>query len=337
MKYTQEAVNAAYSVIESRRQKALTTYDSHVRSIKEHHQEIYEILLNISKTSSKLANVVFTRDKDGNPLVNVSEAVEKIKNENLSNQEKLKSSLLASGYPEDYLTVNYTCPICSDTGIHLGNRCKCAEELMISYTISKLNEQCKIKLHSFSEFDLNFYPESYQYNGNSYSCKSMMAEILDFCVDYANSFSEHSQSLFMLGKTGLGKTFLSSCIANALINKGVNVAFDSIQNYLRYIENEHFGRAEGDTLELLLNAELLILDDLGCEFRSSFNSATIYNLINSRCNMGKPTIVSSNLSINELSDRYDDRIISRLIGNYHTLRFIGEDIRQIKRREGIFD
>ncbi|MCD8108043.1 MAG: ATP-binding protein [Oscillospiraceae bacterium] len=337
MKYTQEAVNAAYSVLEARRQDALTTYDAHVKSIKELNPEIYEIFLNISKTSSKLAKVVFSKDENGNPLFNVSEAVEKIKSENLENQEKLKNSLTAFGYPENYLTVNYTCPICGDTGIHLGNRCKCAEELMTSFTISKLNEQCRIKLHSFSEFDLSFYPETYQYNGASYNCRSKMAEILDFCVDYANGFSEHSQSLFMLGKTGLGKTFLSSCIANALVSKGVNVAFDSIQNYLRYIENEHFGRAEGDTLELLLNAELLILDDLGCEFRSSFNSATIYNLINSRCNMGKPTIVSSNLSINELSERYDDRIISRLIGNYHTLRFIGEDIRQIKRREGIFN
>ncbi len=337
MKYSQEAVNAAYSVLEARRQNALTTYDAHVKNIKEHHPEIYDIFLDISKTSSRLAKVIFSKDQDGKPLVNVSEAVEKIKNDNLENQEKLKNALLTFGYPENYLTVNYTCPICGDTGIHLGNRCKCAEELMTSFTISKLNEQCKIKLHNFSEFDLSFYPESYQYNGNPYRCRSMMAEILDFCVDYANGFSEHSQSLFMLGKTGLGKTFLSSCIANALINKGVNVAFDSIQNYLRYIENEHFGRADGDTLELLLNAELLILDDLGCEFKSSFNSATIYNLINSRCNMGKPTIVSSNLSINELSERYDDRIISRLIGNYHTLRFIGEDIRQIKRREGIFN
>ena len=337
MKYNQEAVNAAYSVIEARRQDALSEYDAHVKKIRNSHPEIYDIFLNISKTSSKLAKVVFSKDQYGNSTVNVSEAVEKIKDENLRNQEKLKNSLSASGYPEDYLTVKYTCPICEDTGIHLGNRCKCAEELMTSLTISKLNEQCKIKLHSFSEFDLSFYPETYQYNGTSYSCKSKMAEILNFCISYANDFSEHSQSLFMLGKTGLGKTFLSSCIANELIGKGVNVAFDSIQNYLRYIENEHFGRADGDTLELLLNAELLILDDLGCEFKSSFNSATIYNLINSRCNMGKPTIVSSNLSINELSERYDDRIISRLIGNYHTLRFIGEDIRQIKRREGIFN
>ncbi|MCD8345689.1 MAG: ATP-binding protein [Oscillospiraceae bacterium] len=337
MKYSQEAVNAAYSVIESRRQDALSTYDAHVANIKKKHPEIYGIFVDISKTSSKLAKVIFSKDKDGKPLVNVSEAVEKIKNENLENQEKLKNALIAFGYPDDYLTVKYTCPICGDTGIHLGNRCKCVEELMTSFTISKLNEQCKIKLHSFSEFDLSFYPETYQINGTTYSCRDRMAEILNFCIGYANGFSDGSQSLFMLGKTGLGKTFLSSCIANELISKGVNVAFDSIQNYLRYIESEHFGRAEGDTLELLLNAELLILDDLGCEFKSSFNSATIYNLINSRCNMGKPTIVSSNLSINELSERYDDRIISRLIGNYRTLRFIGEDIRQIKRREGIFN
>ncbi len=99
MKYTQEAVNAAYSVLEARRQDALTTYDAHVKSIKEQHPEIYEIFLNISKTSSKLAKVVFSKDENGNPLFNVSEAVEKIKNENLENQEKLKNSLTAFGYP----------------------------------------------------------------------------------------------------------------------------------------------------------------------------------------------------------------------------------------------
>ncbi len=214
MKYTQEAVNAAYSVIEARRQDALNAYDAHVQNIKKSHPEIYEIFLNISKTSSKLAKVIFSKDQNGKPTVNVSEAVEKIKNENLENQEKLKNALLAFGYPEDYLTVNYTCPVCNDTGIHLGNRCKCAEDLMTSFTISKLNEQCKIKLHNFSEFDLSFYPETYQYNGTSYDCRSRMAEILNFCISYANSFSDKSQSLFMLGKTGLGKTFLSSCIAN---------------------------------------------------------------------------------------------------------------------------
>ena len=115
------------------------------------------------------------------------------------------------------------------------------------------------------------------------------------------------------------------------------MAFDSIQNYLRNIEREHFGRADGDTLELLLSADLVILDDLGCEFSSSFNSSVIYNLINSRCNMSKPTIVSSNLDISQLSDKYDQRIVSRLIGAFRTLRFLGEDIRQIKMRQGIFD
>ena len=130
---------------------------------------------------------------------------------------------------------------------------------------------------------------------------------------------------------------MSSCIASELIKKGFTVAFDSIQNYLRNIEREHFGRADGDTLELLLSADLVILDDLGCEFSSSFNSSVIYNLINSRCNMSKPTIVSSNLDISQLSDKYDQRIVSRLIGAFRTLRFLGEDIRQIKMRQGIFD
>ncbi len=105
-------------------------------------------------------------------------------------------------------------------------------------------------------------------------------------------------------------------------------------NYLRIIEKEHFGRSENpetDTLQILIAADLLILDDLGSEFRTSFYESVIYNIINSRINLGLPTIISSNLSVSELQKNYNDRIISRLFSVYRILPFVGEDIRQIKR------
>ena len=184
---------------------------------------------------------------------------------------------------------------------------------------------------------LDYYPESVEYkDSKSVNSREIMCGNLKYLMDYAQNFTKNSHGLFMVGKTGLGKTFLSSCIANELLKKGFSVAFDSIQNYLRDIEKEHFGKADGDTLETLLNADLVILDDLGSEFSSSFNNSVIYNIINSRSNAGMPTIVSTNLSLDELKSRYDDRITSRLMGSLHPIRFIGEDIRQKKRRNGIF-
>lgn len=330
VKYTAEAVSAAYGELDKRRQAAISQFNSHVEEIRSKLPEVYDIYLEITKTKDRLADVVFSK-KGG-----VRPAVEEIKNSNLKNQQRLKEALVSLGYPEDYLTIKFCCPICSDTGIADGKRCSCSEEIMSSYTVQKLNEQCHIKLCSFSDFRLDYYPETVTYKDKSVPCRELMAQNLDFCIKYTENFSRNSLSIFMIGPTGLGKTFLSSCIAKKLIESGVSVAFDSIQNYLREIEKERFGKSEGDTLGTLLDAELLILDDLGCEFSSALNSSVIYNIINSRCNMAKPTIVSTNLKMEKLSERYDDRIISRLMGNFYPLRFMGEDIRQIKRRNGDF-
>ena len=157
-----------------------------------------------------------------------------------------------------------------------------------------------------------------------------MALNFQACKEFVKEFPHNTHSIFMSGKTGLGKTFLSSAIANELLQKGFNIAFDSIQNFLRAIENEHFGRSQNkDTLQVLIDADLLILDDLGSEFNSSFYISTVYNIINTRLNKGIPTIISSNLSFDELQQKYDDRIISRITGMYSWIIFMGKDIRQI--------
>lgn len=331
MKYAQDIVQQAFAELDRRRQNAIAEHEAHTAEIQRNASEIYSVYLSIRETAGKLAAVVFSK------APNVRELVERIKNDNLNAQDKLKKLLKSFGYPENYLDYNYTCKKCSDTGVSNGNRCECVTGLLEKYSIEKLNEQCKIKLNNFADFNLSYYPETMSIKGSTIECREAMAGNLKYCMEYVKSFTPDSPGIFMLGATGLGKTFLSSCIAGGILSRGYSVAFDSVQNYLRAIEKEHFGKADGDTMEILLSADLLILDDLGCEFETSFNNSVIYNILNSRCNMGKPTIVSTNLTLQKLSDRYDDRIISRLTGNFKTIRFLGEDIRQIKRRQEIFN
>lgn len=330
MIYTNDIIARAYDELDRRREEARALHSARVEDIRISKPEIYAVYSDIVSTKDRLAEVILSKSGD------VKANIEAIRDRNLKQQEKLRRLLEQFSLPQDYLEMHPSCPLCMDSGVCRGNRCSCVTALLDKFAVEKLNEQCKIKLRSFTDFDLTYYPESYSYRGTEINCREKMAENLRFCMDYAKNFSERSPGLFLFGGTGLGKTFLSSCIARELLQRGVSVAFDSIQNYLRDIENEHFGRAEGNTLQILLNADLTILDDLGSEFTSQFNSASIYNILNSRLNMGKPTIVSTNLSLDELSQKYDDRIISRLTGMFYTLRFIGEDVRQIRRRQGVF-
>ena len=333
MKYSQEVIKRAYDELDKRRAKAAAIQDAHVEDVRINYPEIFGIYSEIVSTKDRLAEVILSRGED------VRAGIEKIRRENLKNQKALKDALKRFSLPEKYLETQYFCPLCCDTGVREGNRCECVTELLDRYEVEALNEQCRIKLHSFAEFDLTYYPESFTYRGNVINSREKMADNLKFCMDYAKNFSESSPGLFMYGATGLGKTFLSGCIAKELLSRGYSVAFDSILNYLSDIEDRHFNKTDAevpDTLQIILNADLAILDDLGSEYKTAFSSATMYNIINSRLNMGKPTVISSNLTMEQLAEKYDDRIISRIMGMFYTVRFFGEDIRQIKRRKGVF-
>ena len=138
----------------------------------------------------------------------------------------------------------------------------------------------------------------------------------------------------MYGKTGLGKTHLSLAIAAEVSKKGYKVIYGSAQNLLRKVEKEHFSGGDDETINSLLECDLLVLDDLGTEFESKFNASQVYNIINTRLNFSLPTIISTNLTMSELEGRYEQRVVSRLIGEYDVLMFIGNDVRQLKKKIG---
>ena len=314
MKYDSNALSRAQAEIDERRAAAISQREKRIKEIESKFPEIARVNRILSGTVTEIAQAMTE--------TNVGEIIGKIADKNLEAQKERRLLLVSFGYPEDYLDIHYICDKCGDTGFVNGNRCTCLETLARKYSIEQLHKDCHIALNDFSQFDINFYPEEN---------RQEMKAILDMCINYAETFSTQSDMMFFFGGTGLGKTLLSSAIAKRVLERGFSVAYDSLSNFLRKIEQEHYGRSEGDTVNMLLSADLVILDDIGSEFRSGFNDAQIYDIINSRINYRLPTIVSTNLSYKELNARYNERIVSRLLGMFIPVEFRGRDIRLKKR------
>ena len=230
--------------------------------------------------------------------------------------------------PDSFLP-QYVCPRCQDTGKVNGKVCDCVLALEREMLSKKLGSGTPLEGSDFSLFSLSYYSEEEDERGHS--PRQRMEQILHRCRSYAADFGRTSENLLFVGATGLGKTHLSLAIAKEVTAKGYFVLYGSAQNFLETLEREHFGKKEGDTLSQLQQCDLLILDDLGAEFTSPFVAASVYNIINTRILSGRPTVVSTNLSLREIESRYTERLLSRFVGCYEVLEFLGRDVRVLKR------
>lgn len=257
--------------------------------------------------------------------------IDKISEINLACQKRREEILLDNGYPADYLTVSYTCPHCRDTGLRGEYYCDCYKQLTKAIAFDELSRSSPMKLSSFDTFFINYYPNTLD-SKTGVVPREHMENILNYCRIYARDFSLSSPSLLMYGKTGLGKTHLSLAIAREAVEKGYAVIYNSVPNIMNKLEKEHFGKnpSGDDTLEMLSNCDLLILDDLGAEFQTSFTVSALYNIINNRLLSSLPTVISTNLDPRELEEKYTQRIASRFVGTYISLGFCGNDVRQMK-------
>ncbi|MBQ3939893.1 MAG: ATP-binding protein [Oscillospiraceae bacterium] len=239
----------------------------------------------------------------------------------------MRQILTANGYPADYLDTHYSCEKCSDSGFVNGERCSCLLHEIAVISAEQMNARSRLALCSFDSFSMQYYDDLPREEHQA------MQRNLVRCRAYAESFVPgESGNLFMIGGTGLGKTHLSLSIASVLLEKGFSVIYDSVGSLLHTLEQEHFSHSEasGDTLETLLDCDLLILDDFGTEFDTSFSRSMIYTILNSRMNAQKALIVNTNLSSSEIQNSYGDRILSRLLAS-EILHFYGKDIRLKKR------
>lgn len=254
--------------------------------------------------------------------------VAEIRKRNEELQANRAELLKKNGYPEDYSDVHYECDKCSDSGFVDGKMCSCMRRELIlagceSSGIGKLmNEQ------NFENFSLDFYRGSEKEYAE-------MEQNLNTVYGFAETFDpESSENLLFTGGTGLGKTHISSAIARAVIERGFDVYYTGVQGLISDYERERFGNSSmvggGETIDRYFECDLLIIDDLGTEVTNQFSVSCLFNVINTRLNLSKPTIINTNLDGKELRARYTDRITSRLLGEYRLLRFVGRDVRSQK-------
>ncbi len=325
MGYPNEIYSQAIKNISERKSNAEISAQIRFTNLNKSNPRFEEIKNELQKNGSDIVKaVLFNKD-------NVADVIQQLKNKNLALQNERAKLLDSLGFSKDYLEVKYSCENCCDEGYKDGKMCSCLEKELKKLMFNALNVSSNLSLCDFSSFNLEYYSQNEDENG--VSAKNKMKKVFDFCKKYAETFNGNSANLLLFGKTGLGKTHLSLSIAKEVIGKGYDVLYDSMPNLMDKIEREKFGSNDTDVLKAVLDCDLLILDDLGAEFSTQFVVSAVYNIVNSRINLKKTTIISTNLDFKELESKYSERLVSRLLGEYTSLKFIGNDIRLIKKAE----
>jgi DNA replication protein DnaC len=253
--------------------------------------------------------------------------ISQIRAKNEALQKKRAELLIANGYPADYSDVKYDCEKCGDTGFINNKMCSCMKEALILAGIESSGFANLVNNQGFDNFLLDYYKKNITHY-------DLMRKNLEYLKDYAENFDvKSSQSVLMMGGTGLGKTHLSSAVAREVIGKGNDVFYTGAIDLFSQFEIQKFKSYNNEPNELIeryFECDLLIIDDLGTEMINQFSVSTLYNLLNDRLSRKKPTIVSTNLSQDDIKNKYTDRITSRLFGEYKVLFFAGTDIRAQK-------
>lgn len=307
------------------------------RQAQEEKNQLYEDYPELSKIDKELSSLSINTAKMMLQKPN-KELVEQLK-QNIDIFKKRKTQILSSiGKTENDLLPHYECMKCKDTGYITDDSktimCNCLKQKIYDIEYNKSNIQ-NIQNQNFKNFNLNFYSD--EINSEKYhsdiSPKENIELILKICKEFIENFDNvEEKNLLFTGKTGLGKTFLSSCIANELIQKEKTVLYQTAPTMLDAIIDYRFGKSNvsKDIYEHLLNVDLLIIDDLGTEGTNSMKLTELFNILNARLLNTKritKTIISTNLSLQNLFETYDERIVSRIVGAYNICYFFGDDIR----------
>lgn len=279
--------------------------------------EVAKIDAELSATGTRIFEASLRGDKAALDMINA---------ENAALNAKKGQLLVAAGYPADYTEIKYECDKCGDTGVVDYRMCACLKEKLIMAGLESSGMQELIRSQTFENFDLSYY---------SGEALARMKTILDIAKQYAQGFEAgKSGNIIMMGNTGLGKTHISSAMGGVIIKKGNDVYYTGAVEMLSEFEDDRFGydRSEeaSEKLDKYFSCDLLIIDDLGTELINQFSTSCLYNIINSRLIRKKSTIINTNFTRDELRKKYQDRITSRIFGEYTVLPFLGTDIREKK-------
>ena len=322
MAYTKDMYSRAEKILEKRREKAESEAEARKEEIISKLPEVAEIQRQLYENGFNVSQLfLYEGDKEAR--------VKELHEKSDALIAKRNTILVSNGYNADAFSPKYTCPACSDKGYINSRRCACHLNILKDLMRSEVEKRAPLSDCTFENFSLDYYSDEPDDDG--IVPKQRAEKILDASRRFAQNFSINSKNLLFLGSTGLGKTHLSLAIANVVINKGYSVCYGTSHNICQDLRSESFGRddLEYSTIKLI-NADLLILDDLGTEVDNPYNIASIYNIINQRILSKLPTIISTNYDFDELLDKYDQRITSRLTGEFVQLCLVGQDIRNKK-------
>lgn len=326
MAYSEQTLRAVSDTLQRRRNRAAIRADEVKQQLLQSIPALAESQTEINRLGIDLLRFSLLDDRAA------MDATQQKINELSSAQKNL---LVQNGYSADSLDPKPFCAVCGDTGtLENGEPCACARALMRSYALAEITKVSPLALCSFDSFELKWYSAKVDLEYGT-SARENAAQNLQKSREYAASFPCGGENLLMLGDAGLGKTHLALSIAGEVLDSGHDVIYCSAANIFKQIETEHFdGGHDTATLDNLKQCDLLVLDDIGAEFNSPFVTSVLYDLINTRINERRSTILTTNFTDeNALMRRYGEKISSRLIGCCTLMPFFGEDIRIQKSAE----
>ena len=328
MSYDESILRRARERFEAERAERRRTLEGRRENAYHRQPRLREIEEELRKTSGQVLSAALRHG--GDPV----QAVSELRARNLKLQEERKALLKKMRLPADYLTEKPACPICQDSGyLDDGRMCQCLLEYCAKEQKKELSKMLDLGAQSFESFSLNWYSDRVD-SEQGMSPRENMEGVYEDCLEYARNFRPDSGNLLFFGSVGLGKTFLSAAIAREVSAAGYSVVYDTAAHIFRQFEAEKFDREDGADRDVsrVLRCDLLILDDLGTEMRTSFTISALYQIVNTRLMERRSTILNTNLEPSELSDRYSPQIASRIEGEYQILSFFGDDIRKLRNQ-----
>ena len=312
---------------EQKRIKNLLIFEEKITDFYSKHPSIQKLTDNMNKTSIEISKTILL-DKNNEEKLNLL-------NKHLNDLKKEKNNELKKlGISDDFFVPNFDCKLCSDTGYLENNQmCPCLKQEILNQEYNKSNIS-SLAFENFNNFSLNIFSDEKneeKYN-SQISPRENIKKIKEISLDFIKNFDDpKKKNLLFTGNTGLGKTYLTNCIANELLKNGKTVLYQTAPVMLDSVIDYKFGKNNLYNYNDLLTVDLLIIDDLGTENMNNIKFSEFFNILNTRLlNQNHhitKTIISTNLSLNNLFKTYDERIFSRLVGYYDICKFFGEDLR----------